>query len=133
MCFQLLFIHSIFGSAMTSRIFGVGKSAFQKLAKGDPDFNIVSTHSPPRTRQHWLYSHRGQVMAILFGRQGTHSLETRRYSTFSKKVVSTSSFVTTERLLHTYNQVTVSNVIKLFVSTIYTLSYSSPIDATSGI
>ena len=36
MCFQLLFIHSIFGSEMTSRIFGVGKTAFQKLAKGDP-------------------------------------------------------------------------------------------------
>ena len=36
MCFQLLFIHSISGSEMTSRIFGVGKTAFQKLAKGDP-------------------------------------------------------------------------------------------------
>ena len=36
MCFQLLFIHSISGSEMTSRIFGVGKAAFQKLAKGDP-------------------------------------------------------------------------------------------------
>ena len=107
MCFQLLFIHSIFGSEMTSRIFGVSKSAFQKLAKGDPDFNLVSTHSPSRTRQPWLYSHMSQVMAILFGRQGTHSLETRRYSTFSKKVVSTSSFVTTERLLST------ESVIKL--------------------
>ena len=36
MCFQLLFIHSIFGSEMTSWIFVVGKTAFQKLAKGDP-------------------------------------------------------------------------------------------------
>ena len=37
MCFQLLFIHSIFGSEMTSRIFSVGETAaFQKLAKGDP-------------------------------------------------------------------------------------------------
>ena len=84
-------------------------------------------------------------MAVLFDRQGTHSLATMRYSTFSKKVVSASSFVTTERLLstecvtklhfcRTYLQPgTVSNVIKLFVSTIYNLSYSSPIDATSGI
>ena len=40
-------------------------------------------------------------MAVLFDRQGTHSLATMRYSTFSKKVVSASSFVTTERLLST--------------------------------
>ena len=79
-------------------------------------------------------------MAILFGSQDTNSLAIMRYNTFSKKVVSASSFVTTERLLpnfiflgHTYNQVTVSNVIKLFVTTIYTLYYSSPIDTTSGI
>ena len=88
-------------------------------------------------------------MAVLFGRQGTHSLATMRYSTFSKKVVSASSFVTTERLLSTecvtklhfcmtylqpgHDLITVSNVIKLFVSTMYTISYSSPIDATSGI
>ena len=69
-------------------------------------------------------------MAVLFGRPGTNSLATMRYSTFSKKVDSASSFVTTERLLstecvtklmfvgHTYSQVTVSNVIKLFVGTL---------------
>ena len=89
-------------------------------------------------------------MAVdLFGRQGTNSLATMRNGTFSKKVVSASSFVTTERLLSTecvtnlhfcstYLQpgldiITVSNVIKLFVNTMYTRSYSSPIDATSGI
>ena len=85
----------------------------------------------------------------LFGRQGTHSLATMRYSTFSKKAVSASSFLTKERLLspecvtklhfcRTYLQpghdmITVYNVIKPFVSTIYTLSYSSPVDSTSGI
>ena len=36
MCFQLLFIHSVSGSKMTSRIFGDGKTAFQRLAEGDP-------------------------------------------------------------------------------------------------
>ena len=40
-------------------------------------------------------------MAVLFGRQGTNSLATMRYKIFSKKVVSASSFVTTERLLST--------------------------------
>ena len=88
-------------------------------------------------------------MAVLFGGQGTNSLATMRYSTFSNIIVSASSFVTTERLLSTecvtklhlcrtylqpdHDMITVYNVIKLFVSTIYTLSYSSPIDATSGI
>ena len=88
-------------------------------------------------------------MAVHFGRQGTHSLATMRYSTFSKKVVFASSFVTTERLLSTecvtklnlcrtylqrgHDMITVSNVIKLLFSTIYTISYSSSIDATSRI
>ena len=37
-------------------------------------------------------------MAVLFGGKGTDSLATMRYNTFSKKVVSASSFVTPERL-----------------------------------
>ena len=36
-CSQLMFIHAMTGSDMTSRIFGVGKKTdFQKLAKADP-------------------------------------------------------------------------------------------------
>ena len=87
-------------------------------------------------------------MTVLFGRQGTNTLATMRYSTFSKKVASASSFSTTERLFSTecviklhfcriylqpgHYMITVSNVIKLFVSRVYTLSYL-PIYATSGI
>ena len=87
--------------------------------------------------------------AVFLGRQGTHSLAIMRYSTFSKKVVSASSFVKTEHLLSTecvtklyccrtylqpgQDMITVSNVIKLIVSTIYTCSYYLPIDAISGI
>ena len=37
-------------------------------------------------------------MAVLFGGTSTDSLATMRYNTFSKKVVSSSSFVTPERL-----------------------------------
>jgi len=37
-------------------------------------------------------------MAVLFGDTSTDSLATMRYNTFSKKVVSSSSFVTPERL-----------------------------------
>ena len=37
MCSQFMFIHAMTGSDRTSMIFGVGKkTAFQKLAKGDP-------------------------------------------------------------------------------------------------
>ena len=73
----------------------------RSLQKGTLSFNLVSTHSPSQTRQHWLSSHRSRVMAVLFGWQGTNSLATMPCSTFSKKVVSASSFVTTERLLST--------------------------------
>ena len=37
-------------------------------------------------------------MAVLFGGNGTDSLATMRYNTFSRKVVTSSSFVTPERL-----------------------------------
>ena len=37
-------------------------------------------------------------MAVLFGGKGTDSLATMRYNTFSKKVVSASSFVSPERM-----------------------------------
>ena len=39
-----------------------------------------------------------QAMAVLFGGTGTDSLATIQYNTFSKKVVSSSSFLTPERL-----------------------------------
>ena len=54
MCFQLLFIHSISGSEMTARIFGFAKTAFRSLKSETLSFDFVSTHSPSRTRQHWL-------------------------------------------------------------------------------
>ena len=100
MCFQLLFIHSISGSEMTSRIFGVGKTAFQKLAKGDPVLqSCANAFTVPKQRTLVIGS--SQVNAILFDSQDTNSLAIMRYNTFSKKVVSASLFVTTERLLST--------------------------------
>ena len=117
------------------------------LQKETLSFNLVSTHSPSQTRQHWLSSHMSRVMAVLFGWQGTNSLATMPCSTFSKKVVSASSFVTTERLfstecvttLHfcrTYPQpcqFLMSSNCSLAQYKYITLSYYSPIDATSGI
>ena len=113
-----------------------------------PSILCQRIHRPEPDNIGYLKRDRNHVMVGLFGRQGKTSLSTMRYNTFSKNVVSAYSVVTTERLLSTecvtklpfcriYLQpghgMTVSNVIKLFVSTIYTLSYSSPIYASSGI
>ena len=84
----------------TSRIFGVGKkTAFQKLAKGDPPIRscAIAFTIPNQTTE--VIDNLGcQVMAVLFDGKGTDSLATMRYNTFSTKVVSASSFVTPERL-----------------------------------
>ena len=100
LCSQLMFIHAMTGSDTTSRIFGIGKkTAFQKLAKGDPLIRscAIAFTIPNQTTE--VIDNLGcQVMAVLFGGKGTDSLATMRYNTFSKKVVSASSFVTPERL-----------------------------------
>ena len=100
MCSQLMFIHAMTGSDTTSRMFGVGKkTAFHKLAKGDP---LIQSCAIAFTIQNQttevIDNLRCHVMAVLFGGKGTDSLATIRYNTFSKKVVSASSFVTPERL-----------------------------------
>ena len=100
MCSQLMFIHAMTGSDTTSRIFGVGKeTAFQKLAKGDPLIRscAIAFAIPNQTTE--VIENLGcLVMTVLFGGKGTHSLAVMRYNTFSKKFVSASSFVTSERL-----------------------------------
>ena len=100
MCSQLMFIHAMTGSDTTSRIFGVGKkTAFQKHAKGDPLIRscAIAFTIPNQTTE--VIDNLGcQVMAVLFGGKGTYSLATMRHNTFSRKVVSASSFVTPERL-----------------------------------
>ena len=54
-CFQLLFINAITGSEMKFRIVGVGKRLlFRSLQNVTLSFDLVSTHSPSRSRQHWL-------------------------------------------------------------------------------
>ena len=95
-----MFIHTMTGSDTTSRIFGVGKeTAFQKPTKGDPLIRscAIAFTIPNQTTE--VIDNLGrQVMAVLFGCKGTDSLATMRYNTFSKTVVSASSFVTPERL-----------------------------------
>ena len=100
MCSRLIFIHAMTGSDTTSRIFGVGKkTAFQKLVKGDPVLrSCANAFTIPNQTTEVIDDLGCQVMAVLFGGQCTDSLATMRYNTFSKKVVSASSFVTPERL-----------------------------------
>ena len=110
---------------MTSRIFGVDKRLLSGCLQTETMlFDLVPTPSQSRTRQQRLSKE-----------SNTNSLATMRHNTFSKKVVSTSSFVTTERLLSTecftklpfskgilpgHDVIKVSNVIKLFIRTINT-------------
>ena len=100
MCSQLMFIHVMTGSDTTSRSVGVGKkTAFQKLAKGDSLIRSCAiAFTIPNQSTEVINNIGCQVMAVLFGGKGTDSLATMRYNTFSKNVVSASSFVTPERL-----------------------------------
>ena len=100
LCSQLLFIHAMTGCDTTSRIFGVGKnSAFQKLVKGDPVLqSCANAFTIPNQTTQIIEDLGCQVMSFLFGGKHAHSLDTMRYNIFSKKVVSSSSFVTQERL-----------------------------------
>ena len=88
----------------TSRIFGVGKkTAFQKLAKGDPVLRSCAiAFTIPNQRTEVIDNLGCQAMAVPFSGKGTDSLATMRYNIFSKKIiVSASWFVTRERLLPT--------------------------------
>ena len=87
----------------TSRIVGVGKkTAFQKLAKGDPVLRSCAiAFTIPNQRTEVIDNLGCQAMAVLFGGNGTDSLATMPYNIFSKKVVSASSFVSPKRLLPT--------------------------------
>ena len=100
MCSQLMFIHAMTVSDRTSRIFCVGKkTAFQKLAKGDPVLRFCAiAFTIPNQRTEVIDNLGCQAMAVFFGGNGTDSLATMRYNIFSKKVVSASSFVSPERL-----------------------------------
>ena len=100
MCSQFMFIHAMTGSDRTSRIFGVGKkTAFQKLAKGDPVLRSCAiAFTIPNQRTEVIDNLGCQAMAVLFGGNDTDSLATMRYNIFSKKVVSASSCVSPERL-----------------------------------
>ena len=99
-CLQLMFIHAMTGCDTTSRIFTVGKNAvFQKLVKGDPILQDCAGAFTVRKQTTDVIDDLGcQAMVILFGGKSTDSLAITRLNTFSKKVVSASSFVTPERL-----------------------------------
>ena len=75
------------------------QTAFQKLAEGDPVLRPCAiAFTIPNQRTGVIDNLGCQAMAVLFGGNGTDSLATMRYSIFSKKVVSASTFVSPERL-----------------------------------
>ena len=99
-CTQLLFIHAMTGCDRTSRIFGISKKAvFLKLIKGDPILqSIAKTFASPNQSVDVIEGQGCHAMSVLFGGKITDCLAKLRYKAFTKKVVSTSSFVTPERL-----------------------------------
>ena len=71
------------------------KTAFQKLLKGDSDLRSCANAFILPNQTTAVIDELGcQAMAVLFGGNGTDSLATMRYNTFSRKVVTSSSFVT---------------------------------------
>ena len=100
LCSQLLFIHAYTGCDSTSRIFGVGKkTVFQKLVRGDATLKAcANAFVQPKQTAAVIEGKGCQAMAVIYGGKTTDSLASLRYRTFSKKVVSSQSFVTPERL-----------------------------------
>ena len=84
LCSQLISIHAITVSGITSRIFGVDKRLLSGCLQKENLFSILCQriHSPEPDK---LGYRRSQVMAMLFGVQNTNSLATMRHNTFSKK------------------------------------------------
>ena len=100
LCSQLLFIHAYTGCDTTSRIFGVGKkSVFHKLVKGDATLKDCANYFLlPKQTAASIVNKGCQAMAVIFGGTRTDSLSSLRYRVLRKKVVSSQSFVTPERL-----------------------------------
>lgn len=100
LCSQLLFLHAYTGCDTTSRIFGVGKkSVFHKLVKGDATLKDCANYFLlPKQTAASIVNKGCQAMAVIFGGTRTDSLSSLRYSVLGKKVVSSKSFVTPERL-----------------------------------
>ena len=85
-CSQLIFVYVITVSEMICGTFGVDKILLSRcLQKETLFFDIVPTHSTYRTRQYCV-SKESQVMVDLFRGQGTNSLATLRYNTFTRKL-----------------------------------------------
>ena len=98
---QLLFLHAYTGCDSTSRIFGVGKrSVFHKLVNSDATLKDCANSFilVPKQTSACIVKKGCQAMAVIFGGKRTDSLASLRYSVLGKKVASSQSFVTPERL-----------------------------------
>lgn len=100
LCSQLLFIHAYTGCDSTSRIYGVGKkTVFQKFVTGDATLKACANAFLQQKQTAAVIEGQGsKAMAVIYGGKATNSLASLRYRMFSKKVVSSQSFVTAERL-----------------------------------
>jgi hypothetical protein len=104
LCTQLLFLHAFAGCDSTSRVNGVGKLyAFQKQVKGDSTLVVCANifTSPDQTVA-TIESAGSQIPITLFSSKKS-SLASLRYEMLTKKVVTSSTFVATERLPPTYS------------------------------
>lgn len=99
-CTDLLFVHAFTGCDTTSRIFGVGKkSVFQKVIKGDSVLrNCSRVFCAPNAEQVDIENAGCKAMVSLFNGTISDSLASLRYSYLCKKVATSKTFVTPERL-----------------------------------
>ena len=98
-CSQLLFIHALTGCDLTSRIFGVGKRLLARnFWKVTVLGSCANTFSLPNQTTAVIDDFGCHAMAVLCGGNSTDSLATMQYNTFSRKVVTSSLFVTPQCL-----------------------------------
>lgn len=99
-CDQLLFLHAFTGCDSTSRIHGIGKkSVFQKLIKGNQILQSSATvFSSTGSTKDEVQTAGCQAMVHLYGGKPNESLATLRHKLLTKKVATSKTFVSPEKL-----------------------------------
>ena len=100
MCQQLLFLHAFTGCDTTLRIYGIGKKAiFQRLVKKDQQLQrIANQFIAINQSSQQITELASDAMVTLFGGKCSDSLSIMRSDIFRKKVATSSTHVTPEKL-----------------------------------
>lgn len=100
LCTHLLFIHSFSGCDTTSRIFGTGKKTlFQKFVKEDKGLETCAhAFTQPGQQSDTIETHGNRAMVSICGGKSSDSLASLRHTILKKKVVSSATFVSPQRL-----------------------------------